>query len=271
MLLIMTLTKEEAEQKRKEQLAKRKAKEEAEIQEITDAEAEQLQMEIDQEKIQGNGEIKGAELAGAGDSKKDGVKGEDEDEEDEKDKGKLKPNAGNGCDLPHCRWTQTLSELEIRVPLKTAVRSRDLVVEIGKKHLKLGLKGHPPVIDGELHKEIKVEECTWVLEDTRNLLLTLEKVNKMEWWSQLVKTDPEINTRKINPEPSKLSDLDGETRSMVEKMMYDQRQKELGLPTSDEEKKQDILKNVFRPQLKKECHNEKMEKSIILLLEKKKH
>ena len=38
---------EEAERKRKEQLAKRKAKEEAEIQEITDAEAEQLQIEID--------------------------------------------------------------------------------------------------------------------------------------------------------------------------------------------------------------------------------
>lgn len=97
------------------------------------------------------------------------------------------------------------------------------------------------IVQGELCGEVKHDEALWVLEKNC-IIITMEKIDQMSWWDRFLKTDTPLATRKINPEPSKLSDLDGETRKMVEKMMFDQRQKEMGLPTSDEQNKQDMLK-----------------------------
>jgi hypothetical protein len=162
--------------------------------------------------------------------------------DEKKPDGKRAPNKGNGLNMDTYSWGQSLQEVTINVPVPPGTKSRFIVYELKKNHLKVGLKGQPPIIDGELYQPVKVEDCFWSLEDQKSISILLTKQNQMDWWKCLVKGDPEIDTQKVEPETSKLSDLDLETRSTVEKMMFDQRQKSMGLPTSDEMQKQDLLK-----------------------------
>ena len=163
------------------------------------------------------------------------------DEYDNKPNG-IPPNKLNGADYPHYTFGQTLSDVEVRVPLPRNVKGKMCNVQIGLNTLVVGLKNETPIMDGELFNTVKPDDCFWTVEDGNMLVLHLVKHNNVEWWKTVIIGDPEVDLQKVQPENSKLDDLDGDTRQTVEKMMYDQRQKQMGLPTADEQKKQDILK-----------------------------
>jgi len=172
----------------------------------------------------------------------------DDDDDENAKPDLLKPNHGNGANYKDYSWTQTLSDIEIRLPLSFLnykVKSRELNVKITKNRIIAGLKNKPGIIEGKFFGPIKEEESLWTL-DNNIVTIQLEKIDKQSWWGSIIDTDTKINTQKVKPENSQLSDLDGETRGMVEKMMYDQRQKQMGLPTSEEKKKNDMLQEFMK-------------------------
>ncbi|KAJ0402701.1 hypothetical protein P43SY_007843 [Pythium insidiosum] len=158
---------------------------------------------------------------------------------DEEDEGP--PLVGNGGATEKYVWTQTLQEAQANFIVPEGTKSRQIAVDITSTRLKVGLKGASPIVDGLLHKRVKVDDSFWTLEDGNRICVYLQKENQMEWWKTIIQGDAEIDTKKVQPENSKLTDLDADTRQTVEKMMFDQRQKALGLPTSDDIQKQEIL------------------------------
>jgi len=220
---------------RAEQALKKKAQEEedgAQIEEVTEEEAARIEAEEAAKK--------------SGTTVEPVVEKEEkkEDEKKEESKGQA-PNAANGGQTDKYQWEQTLNEVTVNIEIPAGTTSKMLVVDMTQKRLKVGLKGQPLMIDGEWSKPIKVDDSLWCIENAKGkriLELSLTKKEGQNWWNSVIKGDEEIDTQKVEPENSKLGDLDGETRGVVEKMMFDQQQKQKGLPTSEESEKKNKLK-----------------------------
>ena len=214
---------EDEKRKREEEQAKKlQAQSETQVEEVTEEEAERIMKEEADKKAKlaqdDSNSTKPSE-----DNKKD----DDEETKDKEEKSdKQVPLPGNGGWTDTYKWSQTLEEVTINVPLPDGTEARNLDVKMQSKKLSIGIKGQPnKIIDGELPKKIKVDDSLWSVEKDgvkRTLQLNLTKINGMEWWDCVIEGDIKIDTQKIEPENSKLSDLDGDTRGVVEKMMFDQ-------------------------------------------------
>lgn len=176
----------------------------------------------------------------------------DGEEKEEKEEDKTPPPKGNGGETDRYVWVQTLEEAKMTMVFDPKYKGRDFVVKMTPTHLTVGLKNEKPIIDNEQWIEnIDSEESNWILEPTadgkKSLQINIMKwSNRNSWWDSCIKGDPKINTQKIQPETSKVSDLDGEMKGTVEKMMFDMKQKQMGLPSSDDLQKQDKIKDFMK-------------------------
>lgn len=53
--------------------------------------------------------------------------------------------------------------MDLTLPVPKGTRGKDLDVKIMKKKLSVGLKGKEKIMDGELCRDIKIEESTWTV------------------------------------------------------------------------------------------------------------
>jgi hypothetical protein len=102
------------------------------------------------------------------DAEKKAAYEKEQEKEKEKEK-KLVPNTGNGLDMENYSWGQSLQEVTINVPIPPGTKSSAVLCDIKTNYLKIGLKGQLPIIEGELYKAVKVNDCFWSLEDRREI------------------------------------------------------------------------------------------------------
>ena len=69
----------------------------------------------------------------------------------------------------------------------------------------------------------------------------MQKSNQIEWWDTVCVSEFKMDVKKVQPDNSNPDKLDSETQQTVEEMMFDQRQKTLGLPTIEEQRKHNVL------------------------------
>ena len=110
----------------------------------------------------------------------------------------------------------------IKLPAGTTAKM--LNVSIKMSEIKVALKTGEVILEGKWPKKVNASDCFWNVErdgDKSTLNVQLEKTDFKNWWNCFLQGDIEIDTQKVEPENSKLSDLDADTRATVEKMMFD--------------------------------------------------
>ena len=163
----------------------------------------------------------------------------------------------NGGRSGKYHWEQTISDVTIHAPVPAGTRARDVVCTIGRSHLTLKLKASSePLVDAdypcdarngqEVWERVKAADSYWNLGEAHGehcVSVYLEK-ERESWWKSAVHGHEEIDTTKVDSTKD-MYDYDDETQGHIRKIMFDQHQKRLGKPTSEDLKNEDMLRKAW--------------------------
>ena len=161
------------------------------------------------------------------------------------DEGQQIPVGNGGVAETHA-WTQTIAELTVTVDAPPGTRAKDVACKITPTSVSLKIRGSDVALEGALADRVNADDSMWTIDHgddgSSSVVLTLEK-SRETWWRSVLKDAPkrdEIDATKVDS-TKKMDEYDEKTQGAIRKIMFDQKQKQKGLPTSDELKMDSIL------------------------------
>lgn len=140
----------------------------------------------------------------------------------------VEPNEFYGGSYDKYFFMQSDYDVVVHFPLPEGTTKHEVTVSISTNNISVcvrTVKNSGSLLDGELYKPIKASESSWSIEDRRELVLTLVKMDLRlgdEWWPCVVKGEPQVDMKKFIPPPGRIQDLDEEGQMVVGKMMQEQ-------------------------------------------------
>lgn len=143
----------------------------------------------------------------------------------------------NGAQCKAYSWSQSHTDLEIRIKLTRPIRNEDLRVTVSKKKLCIELiqdQTNTPGIDlsqpvetlviGEFEHPVDTESACWFV-DSVDLCLTIYIDKKEEmWWKQLLLNE-EVTAAGPKSYSVPMDQLDECSRMVIDKLITDQKKK----------------------------------------------
>lgn len=147
----------------------------------------------------------------------------------------------NGARLENYSWSQSYNEVDLFVNLPENVKSRDLIVHSTSKNISVKLKNGNILLSGDLCQACRLDPI-WSI-DNNELQIHFEKVKEI-WWDCFLTSEPKLDISKIDC-VKPMEDLAEDAQAKIQELQWNQEQKRLGLPTSDEIKNLNTLRKAW--------------------------